>query len=328
MTTYPTNIEAVARYLSTQYLNNKPANQHNGKKGYINKGDDPKSKDKDSNTGDTVGTHVRDGAPTEESTAPSGGASIGAQVLETNVQSSRPSRTVEEILGAHPMNDDDFLGNTNSSDVSVDTTNSKEMMAGSNITELHTHRYKEPVPPELLNKVPNVPQVCDLAQKYQLDPSDKSKDSNMLLKTNNVTHAKDIDLSSQENQDYYNRHDQQIITRKHDSGQRYYNQSDQQFIVCKQDGGLERVTIELVPDIILEEEDTVYQWADKYDQWDNSPYTPTNGNEVGGSRTFNVDNSVFNLTKTKHNGKLKTRIVSEVSASHNKPDFYIGKRQS
>ena len=86
----------------------------------------------------------------------------------------------------------------------------------------------------------------------------------------------------------------------------------------------------MVPDIILEEEDSFYQWVDKYDhdQWDNNPYTPMKGNEMGGSYTFNVDNSAFNLTKTKHNGELKTRIVNKVSISHNKPDFYISKRQS
>ena len=85
----------------------------------------------------------------------------------------------------------------------------------------------------------------------------------------------------------------------------------------------------MVPDIILEEEeDGFYQWVDKYDLWDNNPYTPTKGNEMGGSHTFNVDNSVFNLTKTKHNGKSKTRIVSEVSTLNNKSDFYIGKCQS
>ena len=33
MMAYPPNIKAMARYLSTQYPNNKPANQHNGKKG-------------------------------------------------------------------------------------------------------------------------------------------------------------------------------------------------------------------------------------------------------------------------------------------------------
>ena len=104
----------------------------------------------------------------------------------------------------------------------------------------------------------------------------------MLSKSNNVTHAKDIDLLSQENQDYYNRHDQQHITRKHVGGREYYNRNDQQFIALKQDGSLEQVTIELVPDIILEEEeDGFYQWVDKYDLWDNNPYTPTKGNEMG-----------------------------------------------
>ena len=37
------------------------------------------------------------------------------------------------------MNDDDFWGGTNPGDVSIDTTNSKNMMAGSHITELYTH---------------------------------------------------------------------------------------------------------------------------------------------------------------------------------------------
>ena len=49
-------------------------------------------------------------------------------------------------------------------------------MAGSYITKLHTHKYEESVPPELLNEIPNLPQAYDLAQKYQLDSSDKSKD--------------------------------------------------------------------------------------------------------------------------------------------------------
>ena len=60
---------------------------------------------------------------------------------------------------------DDFGGGTNPSDVSIDTTNSEEMMAGSHITELHTHEHKEPVPPELLNQVSNVPEVYDTVQK-------------------------------------------------------------------------------------------------------------------------------------------------------------------
>ena len=144
-----------------------------------------------------------------------------------------------------------------------------------------------------------------------------------------MTQTKGINLVTQENQDYYKQHDQHFIACKHNGGQEYYNQRDQQFITRKYDGGLEWVNIELVPNIILKEEEYgFYQWADKYDQWDNNPYTPVERNKTGGSHIFNVDNSVFNLTKTKHNRKLKTKIVSEVSTSNNKSDFYIGKCQS
>ena len=107
---------------------------------------------------------------------------------------------MEEILGAHFINDDDFWGN-NPTDVSIDTIHSGEMMTGRHITELHTHKHKELfppellskyqklVPPELLRKVPDVSQICDSTQKCQLEGSNKSKDSNMLSKTNNVTHT-------------------------------------------------------------------------------------------------------------------------------------------
>ena len=109
----------------------------------------------------------------------------------------------------------------------------------------------------------------------------------------------------------------------------FYNRRDQQFIARKYDGGHERVTLELVPDIILEEkEDGFYQWADNYDQWDNNPYIPVERDEIGGSYTFNIDNSIFTITKTKRNGKLKSRVVSEMSESNNKSDFYICKRPS
>ena len=56
-TAYPPDIKAVARYLSTQYPNNKPANQRKGNKGNKRTGDDTKSEDKDSNTGGTAGAH-------------------------------------------------------------------------------------------------------------------------------------------------------------------------------------------------------------------------------------------------------------------------------
>ena len=79
------------------------------KKG-IKKGDGPKSEDKDSNTSGTAGAHVEGTTTPEESTTLSRGASISTHVLEANEQSSRPSRTVEKILGAHLMSDDDFFG--------------------------------------------------------------------------------------------------------------------------------------------------------------------------------------------------------------------------
>ena len=77
----------------------------------------------------------------------------------------------------------------------------------------------------------------------------------MLSKTNNVTNTNGINLSSQKNQDYYNQHDLQLITHKHVGGWGYYNQNDQRFIASKQNGDPERVTNELVPNIILDEEE-------------------------------------------------------------------------
>ena len=119
--------------------------------------------------GATAGAYIGDTTPTEESTTPSRGASTGAHVSETNKQLSCSSRTVEEILGVYPMNDDDFWGETNPGNMSTDTVYSKEMMARSHITEQHTHRYQIPVPLELLNATLNEPQTYDLPQNYQLD---------------------------------------------------------------------------------------------------------------------------------------------------------------
>ena len=74
----------MARYPSTQYSNNKLANQRGGKKGDTRKGDDSKSEDKDSNVGGTAGALVEDTTTNEDSTAPSRGVSLGAHVSETN----------------------------------------------------------------------------------------------------------------------------------------------------------------------------------------------------------------------------------------------------
>ena len=62
--------------------------------------------------------------------------------------------------------------------------------------------------------------------------------------------------------------------------------------------------------------------------WNSDFYPPKRGIKKGkgrgggggGGHTFTGDTDVFKLTKTKYNGKSKTRILSEVSTS-NKLDF-------
>ena len=71
--------------------------------------------------------------------------------METNQATSPTTRTVEEILGAHPI-DDTFWENTNPTDVSIDTVNSEEQMAGSHITKFHTPEDKEITPEDTLSE--------------------------------------------------------------------------------------------------------------------------------------------------------------------------------
>ena len=86
----PFDIESMARCLSIQYPNNKPANQRGGNKGNKRKGDDSKSEDKVNNIGGTVGSHVEDTTTDEDITTPSGGYSLDAHVSESNQALSRP----------------------------------------------------------------------------------------------------------------------------------------------------------------------------------------------------------------------------------------------
>ena len=78
--------------------------------------------------------------------------------------------------------------------------------------------------------------------------------------------------------------------------------------------------------IIEEKEGWFYGWADTYDERDNYYHKPTEENEPRSSHTFMGDDSIFKLTKTKHNRRSKTRLISEVATSV-KSDFYIGERQ-
>ena len=54
---------------------------------------DPKPEDKDNATSGTAGTYVEDSTPSEDTTAPSREASLGAHVLETSRATSPPPRT-------------------------------------------------------------------------------------------------------------------------------------------------------------------------------------------------------------------------------------------
>ena len=92
---YPTNIGKMARYLSTQYPDNKPANQGGSKKGDKKKGNNSKSEDKDSNIGGTTGVHVEDATTTEESTAPSG---MELLVLALRFQKQMYSHPAHRVL--------------------------------------------------------------------------------------------------------------------------------------------------------------------------------------------------------------------------------------
>ena len=91
------------------------------------------------------------------------------------------------------------------------------------------------------------------------------------------------------------------------------------------DNGLKSNNI-LGAHIVEEKEAWFYGWANTYDEWNDYYHIPTEENEPGSSYTFTGDNNIFELTKTKHNGKSKTRLVSEVS-KFVESDFYIGKRQ-
>ena len=79
-TAYPSDIKSMARYLSILYPNNKPTNQRGDKKEDKRKGDDSKSEDKDSNTGDTADAHVEATTTNEDPTTPNGGTSLGTHI--------------------------------------------------------------------------------------------------------------------------------------------------------------------------------------------------------------------------------------------------------
>ena len=131
----------MARYLLTQY-NTKTVNHPRDRKGDKNrkKSDESISEDKDNNNTGTVCAHVEEVTTPQDPTAPSNVSSTGAYVSEVAKPEFRPARFVEELLAAHPI-DDAILSRTDASDVSIDTVNSAEVLAGSHIKGKLTYTF-------------------------------------------------------------------------------------------------------------------------------------------------------------------------------------------
>ena len=96
---------------------------------------------------------------------------------------------------------------------------------------------------------PYKPHTCDLPQNYELDLLNNFKGLNILSKANDVTN----NIANIPATDILN---QEIKTTTINL--------DQQYIGCRYNGSLEQLIIELVPSIILEEEeeDVFYQLVD------------------------------------------------------------------
>ena len=235
---YPLTAKAIVRCMSTQFSNKDPGHQRNIKKGDTNrkKGDDPKPEDKDNNATGTVGAHVGDITTPEDSIAPSGGSSIGVHVLEVTKQPSRPTQSVEDLSKAYSI-DDAIWGGTSTCDVSVDIANSKEVMAGSHITEEHIFIFRRSDQHELLNVTAHEPRKDDSFRDYDLYFLNNYHNWN---KPPNVTDTKNSGM---------NIVGANFVNKEH---QNYYNRQKQQYITPKYNSGLEQATFELAPNIILQ----------------------------------------------------------------------------
>ena len=132
---YPLNLESMARYLSSMY-SIKSANNPSDKQGDKNgkKGGEPRSEDRDNIITGSAGAHVGEITTPKESNAPSNASSIGAHVSEVNKPDTRPIQSVQEILATHAI-DNPIQDHTDACDVSIDTMNNAEALAGSHFAE-------------------------------------------------------------------------------------------------------------------------------------------------------------------------------------------------
>ena len=205
---YPTTPKAKARYLSTQYPNKTISHQHKKRDKNGKKGDYSKPENKDNNTKGTAGVHTGEVTTSEDPTIPSNKPSIDAHVLKVAKHKSRPAQSVEDLLGAHLINDA-IWGCTDPSDVSIDTTDSAEIMAASYIREVPIFTFCRSDQHMLLNIAAHVPRKDDLSWYYELDFLDNynnwNKSLNVTDTTNSGTNITGANFHNQVHHNYYDR---------------------------------------------------------------------------------------------------------------------------
>ena len=88
-------------------------------------------------------------ATLKDSNAPSDGSSIGAHVSEVEENDACPTRSVKKLLATHAV-DDLIWDHTGACDVSLDTKNSAEALAGIHITGGSTYNFRRSYPHKLI----------------------------------------------------------------------------------------------------------------------------------------------------------------------------------
>ena len=123
------------RFLSLQY-NIKTVNKLRNKEGDKNrkKGDETKSEDKDNSNTGTAGVHVGETTTPQDASTPSNGSSIGAHISNVTEPVVWSTQSIQDILAAHPIGDT-ILSHTDAWEVSIDTVNTAEALAGTHIIQ-------------------------------------------------------------------------------------------------------------------------------------------------------------------------------------------------
>ena len=136
----------MTRYLSTQYTTKIPNNPCN----------------KGGTTMGTAGAHIGEVTTPQDSTASSDESSIGAHVSEIVELAFCPTRSVEELLVAHPV-DDAIWSHTNPRYMSIDTANIAEVIVGIHIMEGSTYTFQRSDPYRLLDATSHMSHEDDMS---------------------------------------------------------------------------------------------------------------------------------------------------------------------